>query len=44
MKATAEGDNLHEMSKPIFWEKLEKNIVSLSSTELGKKVVKVTLR
>ena len=27
------GDNLHEMSKPIFWKK-EENCFKLSSTEI----------
>ena len=35
------GDNLHEMSNPVFWEKYEKNVISLSSAELGHRVVKV---
>ena len=33
-------DSLHEMSKPITWEKQE-NIVNLSSAELAQRVVKV---
>ena len=32
--------NLHEISNPVFWEKLE-NIISLSSADLAKRVVKV---
>ena len=27
------GDNLHELSKTIFWEKIRKNIINLSSAE-----------
>ena len=34
------GDNLHEMSNPVFWDK--KNI-NLSSAELAKRVVKVKI-
>ena len=33
--------NLHEISKPIVWEKLEKNNINLSSAELAKRMVKV---
>ena len=33
------GDNLHEMSKPIFWKK--KYIISLLSDELAQRLVKV---
>ena len=35
------GDNLHKMSKPVFWEKWEKNIINLYSAELAQTVVKV---
>ena len=34
------GDNLHEMSKPVFLEK-KKNITNLSSAELSTRVIKV---
>ena len=33
-------DNLHKMSKPVFW-KNKKSIISLSSAELTQRVVKV---
>ena len=32
-----QGDNLHEMSEPIFWEKYDK----LSSAGFGQRIVKV---
>ena len=35
------GDNLHEMSKPVFWEKNKKKINNLSSAELVQSVVMV---
>ena len=32
---TYQGDNLHEISKPVFWEKKKKkNIINLSSAEI----------
>ena len=34
------GDNLHEMSNPVFWEN-KKNIINLSSAENAQRVVKV---
>ena len=34
------GDNLHEISNPVFWEN-KKNTVNLSSAEIAKRVVKV---
>ena len=34
---------LHEMSNPIFWEKDEKNTISLSSAEFAHTVVNVNL-
>ena len=37
---SCKGDNLHEMSNPIFWEK-EEQYINLSSAELAKRVVKV---
>ena len=40
MQVVSAGDNLHEMSKPIFWEKYE-NISSLSSAELAQRVLRV---
>ena len=36
-----EGDNLHEMAKPIFWEKNRKIFVDLSAAELAQRVVNV---
>ena len=32
--------NWHEISNPVFWEKLE-NIINLSSADLAQRVVKV---
>ena len=29
MQIISLGGNLHEMTKPIFWEKIRKNIISL---------------
>ena len=38
------GDNLHEMSNPVLWDKIRKNITAkLSSAELVQKVIKVKL-
>ena len=33
LQIVSKGENLHEMSKPFFWEKKKKNI-NLSSAEL----------
>ena len=45
MQVISLGDNLHEMSKPLFFffffDNIRKTITSLSSAELAKKVVKV---
>ena len=41
MQIISLGDNLHESSKPIFWQKWEKKNINLSSAELAQKVVKV---
>ena len=41
MQIVSTGDNLHEISKPIFSKKNKKNIVKLSSAELAQRVVKV---
>ena len=41
MQIIYNGDSLHEMSKPIFLEKIRKNIINLSSAELAHKLVKV---
>ena len=38
MQIVSIGDNLHEMSNPVFWEKNKKNINSLSSAELQRVV------
>ena len=35
------GDNLHEMSKPVFLEILGKNIIDLSSAQFADRVEKV---
>ena len=40
MQVVSNGDNLHEISNPVFWEKEEKNI-NLSSAELAQWMVKV---
>ena len=29
------GDNMHEMSKPVFWEKNKKNVINLTPAELA---------
>ena len=36
-------DNRHEMSIPVFWEIGKKYIITLSSSELGQRVVKVNV-
>ena len=41
MQIVSSGDNLHEMSMHIFWEKHKQNIVSLLSAEFAHGVVKV---
>ena len=41
MQIVSSGNNLHEMSKPVFWEKFKKNTINLSSTELAHRVIKV---
>ena len=40
MQIVSKGDNLHEMSNPVFCEKLE-NVITLSSAKLAQRVVKV---
>ena len=40
MQIVSIGDNLHEMSVSVFWGKNKKNVISLSSAELAKRVVK----
>ena len=41
MQIVSNGDNLHEISNPVFWEKNKKNVISLSSVEFTQRVVKV---
>ena len=41
MQTVSNGDSLHEKSNPAFWEKQEKNIISLSSAEFAQRVTKV---
>ena len=40
MQIVSNGDNLHEMPNPVFWEKIKKNITSLSPAELANRLVK----
>ena len=35
MQIVSSRDNLHELLKPIFWEKNKKNTTGLSSAELA---------
>ena len=37
MQIVSLGDTLHEMSKPIFWEKIRKNSLNLQSAMDKKK-------
>ena len=39
MQIVSLGDNLHEISKPIFWEKLRKNIINLYSAEFAQNML-----
>ena len=41
MQIVSLGDNLNEMSMPIFWEKKEKNVIILLSAKLAQNVVRV---
>ena len=42
MQIVSSGDNLHEMSKPIFWKiKNVKGIFNLSSAEFAQRVVRI---
>ena len=41
MHIVSNGDNLHEMSNPIFLGKNKKNITNFSSAELAKRVEKM---
>ena len=34
MQIVSLGDNLHEVSEPIFWKKIKKIIINLSSVEV----------
>ena len=43
MQIVSLGDNLHEISNPIFWENVQKNIIYLSSAEFAHSTVSVTL-
>ena len=40
MQIVSNGDNLHEMSNPIFLWKIRKKIMNLSSAEFAHTVVK----
>ena len=40
MQIVSIGDNLHEVSNPVFWEN-KKNTINLSSAELAYSAVKV---
>ena len=42
MQIVSLGDNLHEMSNPVFWEN-KKNIINLPSAESAQRVVKVNI-
>ena len=41
MQIVSIRDNMHEMSNPIFWEKVREHIINLSSAELAQRVVMV---
>ena len=42
MQIVSSGDNLHEMSNPVFWKKNNmKTIINLWSAEFAQRVVKV---
>ena len=41
MQIVSIGDNLHEMSDPVFWEELKNNITDLLSGELAQRVIQV---
>ena len=38
MQIVSIGDNLHEKSKPVFWEKTKKNIIILSFQNVSAKI------
>ena len=35
MQIVSNGDNLHEMSNPVFWKKNKENIINLPFAELA---------
>ena len=41
MQIVSIGENLHEMSKPVFWEEKKEKYFKMLSAELAKRVVKV---
>ena len=42
MQMVSIEDNLHDISKPVFWEKIKKiSIIKLSSAEFAQEVVTV---
>ena len=43
MQIVTNGDNLYEMSNPVFWDKLE-NITSLSYAELAQRAENVRVQ
>ena len=43
MQIVSLGDNLHEMTNPIFWEKNKKKKIIMSSTEIITKHAKLLL-
>ena len=43
MQIVSSGDNLHEMSKPIFGKNRKKNIINFSSAKIAQRVFKVRL-
>ena len=40
MQIVSNGDNVHEMSYPVFWE-IKKNMTNLLSSELALRVLKI---
>ena len=41
MQIVSNGDNLHEMSNPVFLEKKSENFINLSSAEFAQRMIKV---
>ena len=41
MQIVSLGDGLHEVSRPNFWGKIRKYIISLSSAKLAQKEIKI---